>query len=204
MLQGGNIAVTQPPHAAICVRAPADAPRIPTRDRRGYRDEQDFAQRGRFPRATWPRSAASTPERNRAACFAFAPDLPPFEESDDERLMRAFCELARNAEGCHRYALLMEQHPDGCRPRRSATANSPVNAATPRPVASHGMTTPSVVACGTFPARFRWRTLHECAFSGLCPSLPGSCAVGRCDYWVSKTHAAAAACDDSHAARGAS
>ncbi len=53
-----------------------------------------------------------TPERNRAACFAFAPDLPPFEESNDERLMRAFCELARNAEGCHRYALLMDRHPE--------------------------------------------------------------------------------------------
>ncbi len=26
--------------------------------------------------------------------------------------MRAFCELARNGEGCHRYALLMEKHPD--------------------------------------------------------------------------------------------
>lgn len=40
------------------------------------------------------------------------PDLPAFEESGDERLMRAFCEIARNGEGCDRYATLMEKHPD--------------------------------------------------------------------------------------------
>ena len=45
VLQGGNISVTQPPAAVICVRAPADAPRIPTRDRRGYRDERGVRQR---------------------------------------------------------------------------------------------------------------------------------------------------------------
>ena len=112
VLQRGNIAVTQPPAAAICVRAPADAPRIPIRERRGYRDEQEFTRAADF-RRDMAAKCGVTPTRNRAACFVFAPDLPPFEESGDERTMRAFCELARNAEGCHRYALLMERHPDG-------------------------------------------------------------------------------------------
>ena len=110
VLQGGNVSVTQPPQAAICVRG--EPTRFPVRDRRGFREEQDFARAADF-RAAMAKQCGADPASNRTACFAFAPDLPPFEESDDERLMRAFCELARNAQGCHRYALLMENHPDG-------------------------------------------------------------------------------------------
>ena len=44
------------------------------------------------------------------ACFAFVPDLSNFEEDGDERTMRTFCDLARNGEGCSRYALLMDRH----------------------------------------------------------------------------------------------
>ncbi len=110
VLQRGNIAVTQPPAAAICVRAPADAPRIPIRERRGYRDEQEFTRAGEFRQEMAAKCGVNS-DRNRAACFVFAPDLPPFEETDDERMMRAFCEVARNGEGCHRYAEFMAGRP---------------------------------------------------------------------------------------------
>lgn len=109
VLQAGNVVMTQPPQAAVCLRGAST--RFPVRDRRGYRDEQEYTRAADF-RAAMIKKCGEQPDRERAACFAFAPDLPPFEESGDERMMRAFCELARNAEGCHRYALLMEKHPD--------------------------------------------------------------------------------------------
>ena len=71
------------------------------------------------------------PDRNRAACFAFAPDLPPFEETDDERMMRAFCEVARNGEGCHRYADIHGRASGCCRPRPPLPRTAPVNGVTP-------------------------------------------------------------------------
>jgi hypothetical protein len=36
-----------------------------------------------------------SPDVDRTTCFAFVPDLPPFEEDGDERTMRAFSALAR-------------------------------------------------------------------------------------------------------------
>lgn len=107
-LQSGTT-VSQPVAAAICVNAPVE--RIPVHQRRGYRDEQDFVSAADF-RRQMAEKCGLEPDRDRAACFAFAPDLPAFEETGDERSMRAFCELARNGEGCHRYALLMDQRPD--------------------------------------------------------------------------------------------
>lgn len=109
VLQSGNAVVTQPPHAAVCVRG--EATRFPVRHRRGYRDDQDYTRAADF-RAAMIEKCGLEPDRDRAVCFAFAPDLPPFEESGDERMMRAFCELARNGEGCHRYSLLMAPHPE--------------------------------------------------------------------------------------------
>lgn len=110
-LQTGNIAVTQPSGAVICMRPADDAARIGIRSRRGYKNEQEFARSADF-RAYMAKKCSLQPDHDRAACFAFAPDLPAFEESGDERMMRAFCELDRNGEGCHRYALLMDKHPD--------------------------------------------------------------------------------------------
>jgi hypothetical protein len=106
-LQSG-ITVNQPALAAICVRA-TDPARIPIRERRGYKDELEFTRAADF-RTAMARHCGLTPDRDRAACFAFAPDLPGFEETPDERTMRAFCELQRNGEGCDRYATMMAQH----------------------------------------------------------------------------------------------
>ncbi len=109
VLQNGNVSVTQPPQQAVCVRG--EPTRFPVRDRRGYRNEQDYTRAGEF-REAMAKSCGLEPDRDWATCFTFAPDLPSFEESGDERTMRTFCELARNGEGCFRYALLMEKHPD--------------------------------------------------------------------------------------------
>jgi hypothetical protein len=108
-LQSGNVAVTQPAQAAICVRG--EPMRFPVRERRGYRDEQNYTRAADF-RAAMLKKCGLEPDRDRAACFVFAPDLPPFEETGDQRLMRAFCELARNGEGCFRYAMSMDQYPE--------------------------------------------------------------------------------------------
>ncbi len=109
VLQNGNVNVTQPQQAAVCVRG--EPTRFPVRDRRGYRNEQDYTRAAEF-RAAMATKCGLEPDRDWATCFTFAPDLPPFEESGDERTMRAFCEIARNGEGCYRYALLMDRHPD--------------------------------------------------------------------------------------------
>jgi hypothetical protein len=110
VLQRGNTVVSQPTAAAICLNAPVSAERIPVHQRRGYNDEQEFTRAADF-RAQMAQKCGLTPDRDWAACFVFAPDLPAFEETGDEQTMRAFCELARNGEGCHRYALLMDQRP---------------------------------------------------------------------------------------------
>lgn len=113
-LQTGNIAVTQPTGAVICMRPADDAARIGVRQRRGYKDEQEFARSADF-RAYMTQKCSAQPDHDRAACFAYGPDLPAFEESGDERMMHAFCELDRNGEGCHRYALLMDKRPDAAK-----------------------------------------------------------------------------------------
>lgn len=110
-LQTGNVGVSQPNGSVICVRPAANAPPIGIRERRGYKDEKEYASAAEFT-AYMKETCGLTPDRDRAACFAFAPDLPAFEESGDERTMRAFCEMARNGEGCDRYATMMAAHPD--------------------------------------------------------------------------------------------
>jgi len=102
--------VTQPTAAVVCVRPADDISRIGVRSRRGYKDEQDFVKPDDFL-AYMAKKCGPTPVHDVAACFVYAPDLPAFEESGDERSMRTFCELDRNGEGCHRYALMMDQHP---------------------------------------------------------------------------------------------
>lgn len=109
--QTGNVAVTQSNGAVVCVRPADDAARIGVRTRRGYRGEQDFVKAEDFL-AYMAKKCGPSPVQDVAACFVYSPDLPAFEESGDERLMRAFCELDRNGEGCHRYALLMDRHPE--------------------------------------------------------------------------------------------
>ena len=109
VVQTGNIAVTQPAQAAICVRG--ERMSVAVRGRRKYRDELEYTRAAEF-RAAMVKKCGEQPDRERAACFVFAADLPPFEETTDERLMRAFCELAGNGEGCFRYAALMDRHPE--------------------------------------------------------------------------------------------
>jgi hypothetical protein len=109
--QSGNIGVTQPNAAAICVRPAANAGKIGVRERRGYKDEKDWFRAADFV-AYMKDQCGLSPDRDRAACFVYAPDLPEFEETGDERLMRAFCEMDRNGEGCDRYATMMAKHPD--------------------------------------------------------------------------------------------
>jgi hypothetical protein len=110
VLQGGAT-VTLQPGAAICIK-PASEITFPAFERRGYQDEREFRTPAAF-REAMRAQCRQSPDNTRAACFAYAPDVPPFEETDDERTMRAFCELVWNGEGCDRYASMMAQHPEG-------------------------------------------------------------------------------------------
>ena len=103
-----GVTVTQPPGGAVCI-LPADDAKFPYYQRRGYEDEREFTAVREF-RDAMSEQCRALPGNTRAACFAYAPDLPPFEESGDERLMRAFCDLSWNGEACERYAVMMREH----------------------------------------------------------------------------------------------
>ena len=109
LLQNSNVAQQYPAASAICIK-PSGENKIPNRARRGYDNENDYTRVRDF-KAAMKAQCDKTPDRSGGACYAFAPDLPDFEESGDEKLMRAFCELARNGEGCDRYAMFMDKHP---------------------------------------------------------------------------------------------
>ena len=104
----GGVTVTHPPGGAICIH-PAGDTKFPFYQRRGYEGEREFTTVKEF-RDAMNEQCRTSPGNTRAACFAYAPDLPPFDESGDERLMRAFCELAWNGEACERYAVMMDGH----------------------------------------------------------------------------------------------
>jgi len=111
VLQTGNVQVSQPTAPALCIQPSGPTPSV--RRWRGYRHEQEFTQAGDFVAAVEQR-CATAPQRARAVCFTFV--APDFDETPDERFMRAFCELdSRQPEGCHRYALLMEHRGDQAR-----------------------------------------------------------------------------------------
>lgn len=70
--QSGNIGVTQPNAAAICVRPAANEGTIGIRERRGYRDEKDYTRAADFV-ADMKAKCGASPDHDRAACFAYAP-----------------------------------------------------------------------------------------------------------------------------------
>ena len=109
LLQNSNVAQQYPAASAICIKSSGENT-IPIRARWGYDNEHDYTHVADF-KAAIKEQCDKTPEQTGGACFAWAPDLPDFEESGDERLMRAFCVLDRNGEGCDRYAMMMEKHP---------------------------------------------------------------------------------------------
>jgi hypothetical protein len=94
--------------ATLCIRPAAADGSPPLRGRR-YEQEREFTQAADY-RAFMGEQCArwDSPGWEPGACFAFATEPSTFTETPDERQMRGFCELQRNAEGCHRYALLME------------------------------------------------------------------------------------------------
>jgi hypothetical protein len=99
-----NSSNPQPPRSACCPAHPIGGGRG-----RGYPKEKEFTRVADFS-AYMAQQCRASPNMNRVACFAFASDLPNFEEDGDERTMRTFCDLAHNGEGCFRYALLMDRH----------------------------------------------------------------------------------------------